>query len=298
MAMATAAVRRIGVEETILMGSERAIAMTTSEGKKKPGIIQNTLRLAACSELRRGILVSLREGKKALSELRTELEISSTTAIHALRELEKDNLVFQDEHRDYALTKIGEIIALKLSDFINVIDVLKKHEDFWLTHDLCGIPPHLLEKIGWLKDSVILEAPATDLFKVHSTYIDLVTKAKEIKGVSPIFVPELPFIYEAVTIEKKGDVQLLVTEEVLNKIDREVLENIFSAKNSKLKLYIMKGDVKVAFTVTDYCLSFGLFNLDGTYDWNKDLRSYDKEAIGWGNELFEWCRKRAERVLI
>ena len=148
MATAAAAVRRIGVEETILMGSERAIAMTMSEGKKKRQIIQNTLRLATCSELRRGILISLREGKKALSELRTELEISSTTAIHALRELEREHLVFQDEHRDYALTKIGEVIALKLSDFIDAIGVLKKHEDFWLTHDLSGIPPHLIEKIG------------------------------------------------------------------------------------------------------------------------------------------------------
>ena len=123
-----AAVGRIGGEEITLIGSKTgiAMAMTTSEGKKKRQIIQNALRLAACSELRSGILASLSEGKKALSELREELEVSSTTAIHALRELEKDNLVFQDEDRDYVLTKIGEIIALKLSDFINAIDVFEK----------------------------------------------------------------------------------------------------------------------------------------------------------------------------
>lgn len=283
--------------EVVITGRE-GVRVMSEKIREHRNFLLNTLRLAACSNLRRSILISLKEGKKALRELRDELEVSSTTAIHALRELEKNNLVFQDLDRGYSLTKIGEIVALKLTDFVDVIEVLKKHENFWLTHDLSGIPPHLLEKIGWLKDSTLIEAPATDLFKVHSTYIDMITKAEEIKGVSPIFVPELPFVYETITIEKKGDVQLVVTEGVLNKIDREVLENIFSDKNSKLKLYIMKGDVKVAFTVTDYCLSFGLFNLDGTYDWNKDLRSYDKEAIEWGKELFEWYRKRAERILI
>ena len=284
--------------EEIIIGSERAIAMATSEGKKKPGIIQNTLRLAACSELRRGILVSLREGKKALSELRTELEISSTTAIHALRELEKEHLVFQDEAREYVLTKIGEVIAMKLSDFIDAIKVLKKHENFWLTHDLSGIPPHLLEKIGMLKDSVIVKDTATDIFKVHSNYIDMLKDAKEIKGVSSIFAPDYLSVFEELLLKKKADVELVVTEVVLGKIDEEILKGIFTAKSSKLKLYITKENVKAAFTVTDYFIAFGFFRLDGTYDYSNDLRSYDKEAIEWGNDLFEWHRKQAERVLI
>jgi len=296
--MATVAVGRIGGEETILMGSERAIAMTTSEGKKKPGIIQNTLRLAACSELRRGILVSLREGKKALSELRTELEISSTTAIHALRELEKEHLVLQDEHRDYALTKIGEVIALKLSDFIDAIKVLKKHEDFWLTHDLSGIPPHLLEKIGWLKDSALIEAPATDVLKIFTDFIDILKNSKEIRGITSMFIPEFGSLLEELAIEKNVDVELILTEEILEGIDKETLKRIFVDKSSKLKLYMMKEDTKVAFTVTDYLISFGLFNIDGTYDWNKDLVSYNRKAIEWGRELFEWYCKRAERFIV
>ena len=282
--------------EEIIIGSERAIAMTTSEGKKKPGIIQNTLRLAACSELRRGILVSLREGKKALSELRTELEISSTTAIHALRELEKDNFVFQDEHRDYALTKIGEVIALKLSDFINVIDVLKKHEDFWLTHDLSGIPEQLLEKIGCLKDSTLFEDTAIDIFKVHTSFINLLAGAKKLRGVSSIFVPEYPLLFEELILKKKADVELILTKEVLEKIDKEILKKIFTDKSSKFKLYITKEDAKAAFTVTDFFFSLGLFHVDGTYDYNRDFVSYDKKAIEWGNELFEWYRKRAKKV--
>jgi predicted transcriptional regulator len=287
-------------EGEIIMGSGevKAGVGVGIKRKSKRSAIENTLRLAACSDLRRVTLICLDSGKKSLSDLRDELEVSSTTAIHALRELEKGNLVFQDEDRNYALTKIGKVITLKLADFISAIEVLKKHEDFWLTHDFSGIPLHLMEKIGWLKDSVVVKDTATDIFKVHSNYIDMLKDTKEVKGVSSIFVPEYPLVFEELIREKKANVELIVTEEVLGKIDEEILKEIFTDKSSKFKLYITKEDIKAAFTVTDFFIAFGFYRLDGTYDYSNDLRSYDKEAIKWGKELFEWHRKQAERVLI
>ena len=285
------------IEEVIIVNMRKGMPMVI-KNIKKTGNVQKTLHLAACSDLRRGILVSLKEDKKALSELRDELGISSTTAIHALRELEKDNLLFQDKTRDYALTKIGGVIASKLTDFMDAIDVLKKHEDFWLTHDLRGIPPHLLEKIGWLRDSTLFEDTATDIFKVHTSFINLLANAKKIRGVSSIFVPEYPALFEQLILKKKADVGLIVTAEVLEKIHKGILKKIFADKSSKLKLYITNKDVKAAFTVTDFSLSLGLFHVDGTYDYNRDLVSYDKKAIEWGKELFEWYLKRAERVCL
>ena len=285
------------IEEVIIVNMRKGMPMVIKNIKKTKKV-QKTLQLATCSDLRRGILVSLKEDKKALSELRDELGISSTTAIHALRELEKDNLLFQDKTRDYALTKIGEVIALKLTDFMDAIDVLKKHEDFWLTHDLRGIPPHLLEKIGWLRDSTLFEDTATDIFKVHTSFINLLANAKKIRGVSSIFVPEYPPLFEELILKKKADVGLIVTAEVLEKIHKGILKKIFADKSSKLELYITTKDVKAAFTVTDFSLSLGLFHVDGTYDYNRDLVSYDKKAIEWGKELFEWYLKRAERVCL
>lgn len=273
-------------------GVERKNISDEVKMKRKTNI-QDILRLAVCSDLRMNILIGLNDGKKSLGGLRDELNISSTTAIHALRELEKGNLVFQDSHRNYSLTKIGRVIALKLIDFSDAIEILKKLERFWLEHDLSGIPDNLLEKVGWLKNSTLLEAKATDIFLVHTTYIDMITRAKEIKGISPIFVPEFSSIFKTLVTEKNVDVQLVVTEGVLNKIDKAILENIHS---EKLKLYMMKEDAKVAATLTDYYFSLGFFNLDGTYDWNRDLISYDEKGIEWGRELFDWYLKQAERV--
>ena len=267
------------------------------------GMVRNILRLATCSDLRSSILISLVEGKKPLSELRDDIGISSTTAIHALRELEKGSLLVQDEDKDYMLTNIGDIVALKLIDFIKAIDVLKRHETFWLTHDLSGIPEPLFEKIGWLEDSNLVEDTATDIFKVHTTFINMLSNAKKLRGVSSIFVPEYPLLFEDLILNKKADVELIVTTDVMEKISEdkageEILKKIFADKSSMFKLYLIKGDVKAAFTVTDSFFSFGLFYFNGTYDYNRDLLSYNKKAIEWGEELFEWYRRSSEQVYL
>ena len=281
---------------------EEVMVMLGMGRENKSKRMQNTLRLAVCSDLRRNLLVCLREGKKPLSELRDELEASSTTAIHALRELEKNNLVFQDVDRGYSLTKIGEIVALKITDFVNAIEVLKKHERFWLEHDLSGIPSHLLEKIGRLRDSTLAEDISTDIFKVHLNFVNLLKNAKEIKGVFSIFVPDYPLLFGDLIIKKKADVQLVMTEEVFNKMlgitNQKLLKKAIKDENFKLKLYTVEENINAAFTVTDYFLSFGLFHVDGSYDYNRDIISYDREAIEWGRELFEWYLKRAERVYL
>ena len=257
----------------------------------------NLLRLVICSDLRKNLLICLNEDKKSLGDLRNELNISSTTAIHALRELEKSNLTFQDKDKNYALTTIGRIITLKLVDFSDAAEVLKKHERFWLEHDLGGIPDHMMEKIGWLKDSVLIKNTETEIFKVHSNFINLLRNAKEIKGVSPFFIPEFAILFEELMFEKNTDIQLLLTREVYEKIDKEIIKKIFANKNLKFKLYILKGNVTVAFTVTDYFLSLGFFHIDGSYDFSTDLLSYNKKAIDWGSELFEYYVKLSEKVV-
>ena len=262
---------------------------------RNPRITKDTLSLAVCSALRRGILICLKEGKKPLRDLRAELGVSSTTAIHALRELEKNNLVFQDEDRDYALTKIGEIIALKLVDFVEAIDVLKKHERFWLEHDLSGIPPHLLEKIGWLQDSTLIEAPVTDIFKVDSIYIELLKIVREVRGISSIFDPSHPKIFGKL-LRRGVDIQLILTKEILEKTIETSNAEIIQSKN--LVIYTLKSPLKIGITVTDKFLSLGLYHVDGPYDYSRDLLGYDKRAIDWGNELFEYYRKRAEKCRV
>jgi len=259
-------------------------------------IPKDILHLTVCSDMRKNILISLNEHEKSLGDLRDGLKISSTTALHALKELEKSNLTYQRENKIYALTNIGRIMALKLLDFNNAAEVMKKHERFWLEHDISGIPDHLLLKIGNLKNSFIEKAPSTDIFKVYSTFIELLKNAREIRGVSSIFVPDYSIIFRELILNRKIDTKLVLTEEVLNKLDKEILNEICKDKSTKLEIYITDRNIKIGFMSTDSALSLGMYDHQGTYDWNQDLISYDKEALDWGYELFDFYAKKSEMI--
>ncbi len=249
---------------------------------------QDILRLAICSDLRKNLLITLNEGAKSLGSLRDGLNISSTTALHALKELEKSNLIFKDRDKNYALTNIGRITAFKILDFGNAAEVLYKYERFWLEHDMSGIPQSMITKIGLLKDSTLIENTSTDIFKVHTNFIDLLKNAKEIRGVSPFFIPEFASLFKELITEKNLDIHLILTKEVYSKLDKEFLKKICFNNNYKFKLNIINQNVKVGLTVTDYFLSIGFCLNDGTYDFSKDLISYNKEACAWGKELFDY----------
>ena len=267
-------------------------------GSEATSIVQNIIRLSLCSDLRRNIIILLSEGKKSLREIREALNTSATTALHALRELEKAKIIFRDEERDYVLTKTGEILAWKISDIVDAIEALKKHESFWKQHDLSGIPTHLLEKIGCLKNSEVHRINALDIIKTHKTFLQFLKNAKWVKGVSPIFAPDYPIIFRelATTVPT----QLVLTREVLEKLLESVNKEDLKRAISEccLEIFVTEEDVKVAFTVTDSFLSLGLFSTEGVYDTTSDLISTDSRAVRWGSELFKHYQKKAEKFLM
>jgi predicted transcriptional regulator len=259
---------------------------------------KNILQLV-CSDLRRNILISLNNGEKSLVDLREELKISSTTALHALRELEKGNLTFQAQNKKFSVTDIGTIITLKIIDFNNASEALKKHERFWLDHDLSGIPEHHMKKIGLLKDSNLVVISELDISKTNESYIAFIKTANWIKGVSPLYSPEYPRIFKEL-VEKNINTQIILTASVFKKLEDAIgLENIKSLiYEHPLEIFMTEENLKVAFTVTDSFLSLGLFGKNGVYDITHDLIGTDESAIIWGNELFEYYRDKAKKYEI
>lgn len=260
---------------------------------------QDIHRLVICSDLRKNILLCLNEGNKSLGDLRDDLKISSTTAIHAIRELEKSDITFQDKNKKYSLTNIGKILALKLLDFSNAGEVLKKHDRFWLDHDLSGIPQYQMEKIGWLKDSNLVVIDPLDLVKTFGSYLTFIKTAKWIKGVSPIYSSDYEKIFKEV-IENNISIQLILTIAVFKRLTDAIGLDILNdlIRNYPLEIFISNENIKVALTISDAYLSFGLFSNNGVYDVTQDLSSTNEFAIRWGYELFEYYRVRAKKYEI
>jgi predicted transcriptional regulator len=256
------------------------------------------LHLALCSDLRRGLLLSLNEGGRSLSSLREDLLVSSTTAIHALRMLEKAHITDQDDERNYVLSNIGKIMSQKLIDLDKTMHTLAKFEAFWLEHDISGIPDSLLKEIGCLHDTVLLTSEATDIYNVYETFTELIKTTREIRGISTIFHTELTPLFTDI-VGHERTVELIVTRDVLNKILATADKERFKESlEGDLKLYVAKHDPKVAFTAGDYFISLGLFRLDGTYDYFHDLIGYSNEALRWGRALFNYHVHLSERFTL
>lgn len=254
--------------------------------------VKNLLKFLTSSSIRTSILLSLNESPKNLSDLKKELTLESSTVIHSAGELEKRNFLFK-KGDEYTLSPTGKILALKLVNLIKTVDTVKNHEKLWLNHEIEGIPEDLVLKIGDLRNSVLVEPESIDINKPHTTFTQLLKTSKKLKGVSPVFHPEFAEIV-ATLVSKGADVQLILTDIILKMVNDTVPNEILSKDN--FKIYLIDEDVKEAFAVTNSFISFGLFLIDGIYDYSMDLVSDDKDAIAWGEKLFDYYLKKSKKV--
>ncbi|MGB9978953.1 helix-turn-helix transcriptional regulator [Methanobacterium sp.] len=253
---------------------------------------RDLLKFLTSSNVRTSILLSLNEGPKNLSDLKQELNLESSTIIHSTSKLEKGHFIFKNGE-NYTLSQTGKIFALKLVNLIKTIDTIKNHDKLWLNHEIDGIPEDLLLKIGELRNSILIEADSMDIHKPHTNFMQLLENIKKMRGVSPVYHPDFPEIIK-ILVSNRVEVQLIVTNPILKILNRGILTEIYPKKN--FELYVINEHVKEAFTVADDFFSLGLFIVDGIYDYSIDLISDDKDAIAWGEKLFEYYLKKSKKV--
>lgn len=257
--------------------------------------VEEELKFITTSGVRIKMMISLLEKPKTSRELKDELKLGVSTIIHSARDLEKENILVE-KIDGYHLTTVGKLTAIKLMEIIKFIKAIKRGKEFWKSHIVDNIPEKFLRKIYKLYDHKILTSSIRDVFKTLSVYIEITKRANKFYGVSPILVEAfIPLIKKL--LKRETEIKLVITEEILEelkKLDKEGLREVIMNKN--LSLWTLKDTPKVAFTVTDKALFLGLFDENGVYDPTQDLVSYNKEAIEWGRELFEYYKSKARKV--
>jgi len=247
------------------------------------------------SELKLNIISSLLRGEKKLSTLREELGSSGSTIIHALKDLEALNLT-QQEGKHYKLTSLGVMEAILIEEASSAVKVLERFQDFWLQHDVTDIPSHLLQRIGALQDSTLIQDNSIALDRVHLTFQQLLLTSRRVRGVSPIFHSDYVGAFQRL-LSEGATVELILTSGVLDKTltladTEQILDYIM---RDKLRIFLT-DELKIALTVTENSFSMGLFTKDGEYDYSRDLVSNSPKAIEWGEELFQHHLKDARRL--
>ena len=258
--------------------------------------VKDDLKFISSSGVRLKIIISLTSGTKELKDLKEDLSIDTSNILHAIRDLEKKDIIFKQED-NYFLSSTGIILGFKLVDMIKTISTVQKNKKLWVNHEISDIPQHMILRMGELYDSNLVESELIDIFKPRKNFSQILADSKNIKGISPILYQD--YIDEFKLLIKNGkEVELILTpniiKEIMNFMDPESLSELRELlSKEKLKIWTTDHNIKVAFTVTDKFISLALFSTNGEYDTTKDLVSEHPDAITWGNNLFEFYRSKS-----
>ncbi len=253
------------------------------------------LDIITSSDKRKKILLLLQDGPITLGEIRRTLNFNATGILPQIRILEERNLVRQ-EGKQYALTGIGQIVAKHLEPLVKTVQVIEQQEEFWREHDLTAIPFQLLMKISELGDTQIIESSIEELFEPHKEFLGNILESRRVMGISPIVHPVYPDFFLRLA-EMGTDVSLILTRGAFYKVEKEysdMLAQGLSFENGSL--YISDEDIRFAHVVTDVFFSFSLFFKNGVFDSRADLVSFDKSALLWGEELFNYYKERSVKI--
>jgi len=238
---------------------------------------------------------SARRNKLMLCLLENGVRVQSATIQHSLREMVKEKLVVKTD-LGYELTNIGMVQALILEKLVGTLNALDQYQDFWLNHDLEGIPSELQMKIGMLVQSEKITSDSSAPLRLHENFLAELARAREIHGVSPVIFPG-----DSETLAKAtkngAQVDLILTDEILEIVARDYTDlGKELLEQDNFRLYSTDAKVKEAFTVTDTILSLGLFRLNGNYDTGNDLICKGELAKAWGLALFDHYLKISNPV--
>lgn len=103
------------------------------------------------SEKRTNVLLFLQDGAKEMATLLELLDTKRNSLLPQMKILEEHHLIIH-YNDTYELTTIGKLIVDDMIPLLDKTDVIDIDVDYWGSRDLDFIPPHLLEKIGHLKN--------------------------------------------------------------------------------------------------------------------------------------------------
>lgn len=254
--------------------------------------INNDIKFLAKSEIRLKILSELYKEPNNVRGIVKITKITYSSVSSNIGKLEKNNHIKKINNK-YHVTPMAEVYLKSLIDFKNSIDMINDYDTFWDKHNLNQLSLDSVKNITDLKESELIEATLTEIFKTHNTIKKQMLKSKNVKAIFPYLHPEYPKLIEKV-LKNNGTVELIIPQnifkELIFRIDGKVRRD--AIKKRKLKVYKFKQDLNLYLSICDENIGLGLFKNDGSFDQNRILISSNKKSHEWSEKLFEHIRQQ------
>lgn len=246
------------------------------------------------SQKRRDLLLLLGEEPRTMEEIKNLLDVSPTAILPQIKRLTDSDLVIQ-KNGSYELTDMGDQVFKRVKSLVNVL-ILLERDNYWIEHDLSGIPPYLLNKIGDLKDCKLVEPDPSQIFEPSTELLQFFSSSRYLMVFSSFYRPEfLPLYTRLARLE--SDITLIFTESVLEKIMQNYEKKIRKFTTlQNTELFVCNDGVKLAeLMVSDRGMMISLFDSNGRFYYDY-MSCSEPEAINWAKELFEFCKSTAWQI--
>ena len=252
------------------------------------------------SERRQYILFLLQERPRTLTEINTHFHIHTTDSLPRLRELEADDLVIKNDDC-YDLTWIGNVAAISYKPFLDTINALEIHKDFWKNHDTSVIPTEFLNRIRDLKDCKVIASEDCDICESHQIFKEEVANSMSFEGAACIFIPEWIDMFSKLS-DQRAPIKILITISIYEKIQNKYKDKLEEGlKNPYAHMYVCEDDdLHIAFatmsSLDENFFSFSMNYNNGHYDTKNDLVGFDPASVKWGKDLFQYYLSKSVEI--
>lgn len=270
--------------------------MTNAETKRELNEEYKSLKYILNSSMRTKLLLAIYENSKNLDELRNELNKSSATILHGLKELENVNLIKKTQ-KIYELTSNGFLLTANMVKLIENWNSIHKNRDFWDNHDLKDIPEEVLKNIFLLKEATYVNSTTSDLSNAFTQYINMISDARNLKIILPIYSENhFKQLIKLLNSKKLEHLEIIVSEHILRSIRRNNFFKNALLEHEKVTIISIKLTLKVFLTCSEEFMSLSLFFKDGHYDDAQILMAKDENAIDWALNLFAFYKTRGDKL--
>lgn len=238
------------------------------------------------SEVRTDVLQALAASPRPADALVSDRPFSKSGVYKALDELAGRDLVSQSGSV-WELTSAGRLVVDELERH-QWLDALVSHRDYWLTHDVSGLPDRFRRRLPVLRNAELLRNPENHPRYLEEYWVERMPDADRLwVGSRVISRP-----YADATTEQAGpnaDTRLIHHGPLLEGfLDRHSIgvEEFVADRPADVDERVCA--LPCSFMLTDELFTLSLPLQDGEYDPDSVLVGRDEAALRFGRDFFEF----------
>ncbi|MDR3292207.1 MAG: DUF1724 domain-containing protein [Methanobrevibacter sp.] len=253
---------------------------------EKFDFVRKDLKFLTNSQIRLEIINSIANYVKPIKDIHKETNLPYSAISLNIKNLEEKGFL-QSSYHGYVLNNLTKIFFKEIIEFNRSINMINKFFDFFNAHKFEEIDDEFLKDIVSLDNSKIIESSLTDVYKVHNSIIDSILNSKDIYCVFNFIHPDYPVVFQDL-INNSVNIRLLLSKDIHFIFKGLIGEKIINKglKNKNLNLKKLKNNKNLFLIGSTEFIYLGLFKEDNSFDQNRILFSTNKNAIKWGEELF------------